>query len=302
MSDFGVPYSTSYFSAPSSTLDPQLFDGRHLKSWVRQGVLTLLNDFFQQSFRHSDLWSRVWLAGSGVSYQWSASRQPADLDCLVGVDYVQFRKANPEFAGLSDKEISEQINELFRSSLQPRTEDWNGFELTFYVNPGATDIRSIKPYAAYNLNYDEWTVAPDPSAHAPYDPSWESAVSNDRDMAKNIATRFTGAFNDIQVAHNDALRRNAQSRLELALNQGEALYDEIHHGRREAFAPTGNGYADFHNYRWQAGKREGTVQILRSIHQHAEDSRTASQSQLYGVDFPTADTLIRRAALYRATR
>jgi hypothetical protein len=39
----------------------------------------------------------VWLAGSAVSYQWSAAREPGDLDVLIGVDYIQFRKAHPEY-------------------------------------------------------------------------------------------------------------------------------------------------------------------------------------------------------------
>jgi hypothetical protein len=91
---------------------------------------------------------------------------------LVGVDYIKFRKANPEYVGLSDSEISNQINEEFREGLQPGTENWNGYELTFYVNAGATDIRSIKPYAAYDLKYDDWTVTPDPNAAPPQNPDW----------------------------------------------------------------------------------------------------------------------------------
>lgn len=283
---------TSYFSEPEKMLDPTLFQGRVLQSWVRTGIVALLNDFLGVHYRHPELWSRPWLAGSGVSYQWSANRQPADLDCLIGVDYLQFRKANPEFAGLSDTEISEQMNEEFREELQPKTANWNGYELTFYVNPGATDIRSIKPYAAYDLKYDEWTVHPDPNQKAPVQPAWDSVVASDAQLASQAHTRYTQALNDVQTSHNDALRRNAQNRLTIVGQQASALYDEIHSNRGLAFSSTGTGYADFHNYRWQAGKRLGTIGMLRSIRENLRQPSAAAE-------LPDARTLIRRAATYR---
>lgn len=295
MAGFGVSNPTSYFSAPSPTLDPKLFEGRSLRPWVLQGINNLLHDFLGQSYRHSELWAHPWLAGSGVSYQWSAARQPGDLDCLVGVDYEQFRKANPEFRGLSDKEISATINEFFRSGLQPKTANWNGYELTFYVNPGATDIRAIKPYAAYDLKFDEWTVYPNPTQTAPSNMAWDIVADNDERQAKQIHTRYTTALNEIQMSRNDAMRRNAEVRLRDAQIQGEALYEEIHGGRREAFSATGAGYEDFHNYRWQAGKRSGAVDVLRGL----QDASGIRQNDLYGVELPDASTLIRRAATYR---
>ena len=290
---------TSYFSRPSDTLDTQLFEGRHLQSWVRQGILTLLEGFFSQHFRHQELWAVAWLAGSGVSYQWSAARQPGDLDCLVGVNYVEFRRANPEYAGLSDAEISAHINELFKEELQPQTENWNGYELTFYVNPGATDIRVIKPYAAYNLTYDEWTVAPNPAQEAPHNAAWETQVDSDRDLASQIANRFTVALNEIHLAFSDAQRRNAEARLAMAGQQGNALFDEIHSNRRMAFSMNGEGYNDFHNYRWQAAKREGTMESLKKVREYHTTKTKNEQLKLYGVELPTQDSLVRRAALYR---
>ncbi|CAB5219002.1 hypothetical protein UFOVP221_15 [uncultured Caudovirales phage] len=291
-------YATSYFSAPASTLDPELFEGRNLKSWVRTGILTLLYDFLNKYYRHPELWAHTWLAGSGVSYQWAAARQPGDLDCLIGINYVQFRKANPEFAGLSDTEISQHLNEGFRSDLQPGTENWNGYELTFYVNPGATDIRTINPYAAYDVTYNEWTVVPDPSAHAPQVPEWDVVAQSDYAMAKQVGLRFSQALQDAQYSHNDANRRNAETRLMNSLQQGNALFDEIHHNRTFAFSTGGEGYADFHNYRWQAGKGLGTIQKLRQIRDYANNLRTQKESSTYGVELPSSDTLIRRAALY----
>jgi hypothetical protein len=292
-------YETSYFSTPSATLDPTLFQGRHLQSWVRQGIVALLNDFLSRKYLHAELWTHPWLAGSGVSYQWSAARQPADLDCLVGVNFVQFRKANPAFTGLSDKEIAAQLNEEFRSELQPDTENWHGYELTFYVNPTATDIRSIKPYAAYDLKYDEWTVTPSQNSKAPSKPEWQSVAHGDAMMTNQVVTRFTTAKNDLTVATNPAARRNAETRLWSAGAQGNALFNEIHDNRALAFSANGEGYNDFHNYRWQAGKSTGAIQALRTIRENMKGMLQEKNSSTYGVEFPDSATLIRRAALQR---
>lgn len=292
-------YPTSYFSQPSSTLDPKLFQGRALQSWVRQGINHLLFDHLNQSYHHAELWAHAWLAGSGVSYQWEASREPGDLDCLIGVNFEQFRKANPAYRGLSDVDISEELNEDFRTNLQPQTENWNGYELTFYVNPSATDIRTINPYAAYDLKYDEWTVHPDQSMQAPSNPEWEQVADNDAKTAQSVATRFNAAMQDIQMSHNGPARRNAEARLDAASQQGNALFDEIHLNRSMAFSPTGEGYKDFHNYRWQAGKRNGTIEFLRTMRNHAKSNQRSHEQSTYGVELPDANTLIRRAALYR---
>ena len=69
---------TSYFSAPEQELDPRLFSGTTLNGWVRNGILQLLFGFLNENYRHPDLWCHVWSAGSGVSYQWSAAREPGD--------------------------------------------------------------------------------------------------------------------------------------------------------------------------------------------------------------------------------
>ena len=293
---------TSYFSTPANSLDPKLFQGRNLQSWARQGVRSLVTDFLGQKFRHADIWSHPWLAGSGVSYQWSANREPGDLDCLVGVDFVQFRKANPEYQGLSDTEISALINEDFKTGLEPQTENWNGYELTFYVNPSATDIKAIKPYAAYDLKYDEWSVLPDQSLVPPHKPEWDTVALSDQKMASQASVRFSQALSDLKTSHNDATRRNAQSRLQAAGQQGLSLYDEIHKSRSLAFSKTGEGYADFHNYRWQAGKRSGAIQTLRNIKKYVEKNQSADIAKNYGVDLPDTSTLIRRAATYRANQ
>jgi hypothetical protein len=219
---------------------------------------------------------------------------------LIGVDYIQFRKANPEFKGLTEKEISEQLNEEFKAELYPQTDNWNGFELTFYVNPGATDIRTIKPYAAYDLKYDEWTVHPDPQQIPAVNEDWERVIGSDKDSTKQIYTRFNQARQDLKQSLSEPNRRNAEARLTAAYQQAEALFHEIHSNRSSAFSSSGEGYNDFSNYRWQAGKREGVIQTLREVREYMKDIQTEQDKTKYGVEFPDASTLIRRAATYRA--
>ena len=180
-----TPGSTSYFSEPSSELDPNLFQGTELKHWVRMGILSILFDYLGTKFTAPGLWTHVWLAGSGVSYQWEAQREPGDLDCLIGIDYVKFRQSNPEFTGYSDIEIAKTMNEDFSSDLMPNTRNWEGYELTYYVNP-QSDIRDINPYAAYDLTSDSWTVYPDHNPQPPYSRAWEQKTMRDEDMADEM--------------------------------------------------------------------------------------------------------------------
>ena len=290
--------ATSYFSKPADTLDPTLFQGRALRASIRTGIMSLITGFLNEGYRHSEMWAHPWLAGSGVSYQWQAARTPGDLDCLIGIDFIRFRKANPEFSGLNDREISSQLNEEFHDNLQKKTENWNGYELTFYALV-TDDIKKIKPYAAYDLMYDEWSVTPDPNAAPPSVPEWDEIANIDSNKTTSIGTRFDAAMEDLKFSNNMPARRNAEVRLESAAAQGGALFDEIHNNRSQAFSETGDGYSDFHNYRWQAGKRNGVVQKLKSMKDYiVNNSRTSAQSK-YGVELPDADTLIRRAAVYR---
>lgn len=285
--------STAYFSAPAPDLDPRLFEGRSLRSPIRHGVLSLLNDFLGHTYRHPDLWAHAWLAGSAVSFQWSAERSPSDLDCLFAVNFVQFRKANPEYRGLTDKEIADQLNEDLHTGLHPQTENWNGFELTFYAIT-ASDITAIKPYAAYDLKFNEWSVTPNPALVAPSNPTWDSVANEDYAMAHQAYMRATKAYQDLQLMHSGPQHRNQEVALQAAAQQAEALYGLIHGGRSEAFSTSGEGYADFHNYRWQAGKRSGAVNLLKDVRKVAAQhfGRTSE------VALPDASTLLRKAALH----
>lgn len=285
---------TSYFSPVGAGLDPRLFRSGKLIPAVRSRIMRILFEHLKVHYSNPEAFAHVWLAGSGVSYQWSAARKPADLDCLIGINYPVFRQINPEYKGMSDAEIASMFNEDFRNELHPKTNNFmEAFELTFYVNV-QSDIRKIKPYAAYSLTSDDWTVQPEVKS-APFNKSWEQKAAKDKTMAMDILARYSAALTAVQSATTDTARRNAESALKLAIDQGAALFDDLHHGRKYAFSPSGGGYSDIHNYRWQAGKAAGVVQALKKLKDISAQGKKQFEEQTYGMELPDASTLIRRA-------
>ena len=288
------PSETSYFGAPGAGLDPRLFRSGKLVPHVRSSILRILFEHLKNHYYNPEAYTHVWLAGSGVSYQWTAARSPADLDCLIGVNYLAFRQTNPEYKSLSDKQIADMFNADFREALHPITKNFlDAYELTFFVNV-ATDIRSIKPYAAYSLTNDDWTVQPDVKA-PPRNRAWEDRVAKDTSKTTEILSRYSAALTSLGSATTDTARRNAEAALKLAIEQGAALFDELHHGRTYAFSPSGQGYMDIYNYRWQSGKAAGTIQALRKLKDIASKGRKEFESQTYGMELPDVNTLVRRA-------
>jgi hypothetical protein len=286
--------SSSYFEQPSESLDPRLFVEGRLQPTVREAIMTLLLNHLALGYNEASAWAHAYLAGSGVSHNWSAQREPADLDCLVSVNYVQFRQSNQEYKGWSDREIAAEINQGFRNELHPRTDNFMGtFELTFYVNV-APDIESIKPYAAYSITNDRWVVPP---TSAPTQPNleWDMAARRDHDKATEIVDRYATALERIRLATSDAARVNAETALALAVQQGSALFDDIHESRSAAFSPEGRGLYDFANYRWQAGKRSGAIPALKKLKSMASEAEKRFSTETYGMEMPDTDTLIRRS-------
>jgi hypothetical protein len=290
-----TPGDTSYFSNPASTLDPRLFSDNKLRSNVRDGILALLFNHLQLGYNEPEAWSVAWLAGSGVSYNWMAHREPADLDCLVGINYVQFRQSNQEYKGWSDREIAAEINQGFRNELHPRTESFmDTYELTFYVNL-QNDITKIKPYAAYSVTDDTWTVRPE-NLVAPVNPEWERATLNDVSSAKELINRYGIALEKVRNSVGTPARVSNEAALRNIVEQGAAIFDSIHEARNSAFSEGGEGYSDFANYRWQAGKQSGIIQSLKQLKDASKRANTIFATETYGVELPDVDTLIRRAS------
>lgn len=275
--------SSGYFSKPTPDLDPRLFPrgSDHLYPEVRRLILHLLYTYWERHYHHPQWWSTVWIAGSGITRQWSGGRavgdSPGDLDVLIGVDFPAFFKVNPSWRGTPDLAMGAQFNAEFKANLWPRTATLTlptggaPFEITFYVNPNSKDIRNINPYAAYNLTDDTWTVHPidlpddwDPVTKFPK--AWWDRIHNEHRQAQEIVRRYNEVKDQLRVQRpGTGSHLNAATALHEVVRQGRALFDSIHGERHQAFGPDGQGYKDFFNFRWQAGKYLGHVQVLHQL-------------------------------------
>lgn len=288
------PTDTSYFSQPGPGLDPRLFSNGALRPNVRNSVLALVLNHLKTEYYNPEAWITVWLVGSGVSFQWAAHRQPSDLDCLISVDYIKFRQANQPMEGFSDREIAADINSGFKKILNQAGENFLGeYDLTFYVNVNPS-IPDLKPYAAYSVTADEWVVLPEMHT-APSKPEWESVVQADLSKTVDLIHRYSKTVEALSQASNEAVIRNHEAMLNVIVQQGAGMFEDIHGRRSDAFSPTGEGYFDFNNYRWQAGKQSGAIPALKKFHKLAKDSKARYEAMTYGVELPDTDILIRRA-------
>lgn len=277
------PEDTSYFSAPEDHLDPRLFDGEHLRPSIRSSLLHTLYAFWRRRYRAAESWSTVWLAGSGVSYQWSAARQPGDLDVLIGVNWVAFRRNNDDFQDLGDQELARYLNDELREDLWPQTANFkSAYEATWFINAKGEDIRTLRPYAAYDVTSDSWTVKPDRNPHHDVPDEWDSQVQQDFERAVDIVARYDRALDEVQSTVNPGLRLNATSTLRTAAMEGASLFDNIHEGRKHAFSPEGEGYSSAEEYRYKSAKGNGVMTGLRRMKDALSQAGLDIDDELYG--------------------
>lgn len=280
--------ASSFFSRPTRDFDPAVLDNATgtVRPDVRHWILTELYGFWEGRYRAARAWSTAWIAGSGLTHQWSASRavgEPGDLDVLIGVDFPRFYAANPRFRQIPEADMADRFNDEFRAGIDQRTAaaNLNGtvYEVTFYVNPNSADIRTIHPYAAYDLTHDAWTVHP-PELPEDWDPEhtlpgeWFGQFERERGDAAVILGEARRHAGELRHTRNEAETRNSATLLHDAVRRGVALFDSIHGDRHQAFGRGGSGYADYYNVRWQAHKRDGVVQALH----HLKDLWTAAHA------------------------
>lgn len=291
MTDINItPGQSGYFSRPSTILDPHLFDGEHLKPDVRTRLNDLLLNYLNSKYHNADSWTTVWLAGSGIGYQWNSARGNGDLDVLFGIDYDKFVNSNPDFAYSTREEIVEDIDKDLKRNLWPKTvntiftldNEVSGYiaynltdvathyEVTFFLNPDVTAednaIVNIHPYAAYNLTTDEWTVKPAKQPQSSFPKEFQRQAQDNLDATIMLAHRYKGIVADRAFAMpGSAQYVNSEAALRHVRAQAQDLMDTIHLGRKAAFQPGGEGFGDFYNYQWQAAKRDGIVTTLNQI-------------------------------------
>jgi hypothetical protein len=297
--------ASSYFTKPTKDLDPSLFGPDHqMHEHIRNWVLATLHNFWSHYYHLDGRWYTVWIAGSGITYQWSAARDPGDLDVLIGVDFDSFRRLNPDYSGFSDSDIGQMMNETLKANLWPQTAatmlGTGTYEVTFYVNPNSADIRFIHPYAAYNVTDDAWTVhppelGPDWNPERDFPKEYWDQIGYEQAQATDLLKEYT---NQLRLAKRGgaAERTNAAAMLTHIVQTGAAMFHDIHDQRKLAFGPDGRGYSDYYNFRWQAHKRNGVVPALHALAALHAEARDAQESVIYGHPLLDSDTALRTAA------
>lgn len=305
------PGHSGYFSSPQPMLDPHLFyNGEYLRPEVTSFLLNTLFNYLSRWYKDPVRWATPWLAGSGISYQWAGDRGNGDLDVLVGVDLLQFTASNPEYAHYSEIDIDDRLTAQLKSDLWPETArtNINGqiYDVTYFVNRRASDIRSIHPYAAYNLLCDEWTVRP---PELPKDP--RSLYPEGYWSTSRLDTRGIGRLVDEYNHHKRLVKLDAPNSgsfvshtvaLSGIVKQALSAFRDIHDGRRDAFSATGEGYSDWANFRWQAQKASGGIAALQKIIAADDIARVQQEQTLYGTRVMPADEALRSAALWQGQR
>lgn len=296
---------SGYFSTPAPALDPHLFDGTHLKPPIRTHLLNTLYDYWTRTYKKPHQWSTVWLAGSGISYQWAADRSNGDLDVLIGVNWPAFITANPAYEGLTPQQLADQIDTELKTELWPRTAhtifSGQSYEVTYFVNATGSDIRHINPYAAYNVTTDAWTIRPPLLPTNPatlYPKAYSRTVAGESRTISTLVDRYNTLARDLKrFPAGSPGHINATAGLHHITSQARSMWEDIHLGRRAAFEPGGTGYTDYHNYRWQAHKQQGSAQALAAIATVDHDATTHYDNALYHTQLNAADKLIARAIL-----
>jgi len=298
--------ASSYFSQPEQTLDPNLFHGEYIRPEVRERILTPLEHWLASNHlnvAHGDI--RAWLAGSGITYQWAASRGNGDLDVMVSFDVTTFEQKNPAWRGWSEVDLAGDLNDAMKAGLWPSTSATQLgnqlYDITYFWNPGTKDdIRHIHPYAAFDVIHDTWVVRPPRLGERPGDAfpkSWYNQASQDSESAE----RLTGAYNHYlsrlsASSPGSSDHHNAGAALNAIVAEAGNLFTDLHTGRRAAFSAQGQGYGDYANFRWQHGKLTGAVQALHEIAQVGVEARKAQETEQWGAPIDGAEIALRRAA------
>ena len=252
----GYPLPTgAQFSAQHETLDPDIFTPtEQMRPEVRDWCLSQVNGFWQPRYGSWWLWAKVYLAGSTASYWYSGDN---DFDLLVGVSSTLLARAHPEMADLArdQRALCAHFNEEFKEDFNreavvvPGHDDL--YSLTLYANPYSYDIRNIKPYAAYCISDNQWSV------HPAKLPKGFSAKALPRSFWESVA-QMADHIRDVVSEGPEGTERATE------------LLEQLHHGRQLAYSGVGSGVFDQRQIMWLALERLGVLQdLITAVHPDA---------------------------------
>jgi 8-oxo-dGTP diphosphatase len=234
LSKEGAWKPSSGIFAPTTGLDPQLFEDGSLRPQVRGAIMERLDRCLRvdSGLAGSDWqqWLRVWIAGGSAS-EWAGGRpndQAQDLDVIVGLDLAQ-AQGNSSFEGMDQAQAATALNAAFRHCFNDQ--DWHPefggtWSLTAYCNPHiSSDITVIRPYAAWDLTDGRWAVRP-----------------------PHLPGHTLADFDPATAAHARAVLAEARSVLRmpepLRTREARSLWQHVHEHRCEAFSAEGTGWDD----------------------------------------------------------
>jgi len=267
---------------PTHGLDHRLFEGEHLRPRVRSVLMNRLGSVLTLTLGED--WrtlTRVWLAGSQAS-KWTGPELEGngDLDVLIGLAHTHARLASPLLAGMSDLQVSHHLNVILQAQFNeshwhpPFDPSGKEYDLTGYVIH-VSDIRSIKPYAAYDLTGDDWTVKP------PDLPSW-SAESFPQGPAVFAEARALAAQVRAILRLPEPFRTQEASR----------IWDSLHAGRTHDFSEQGEGWMGTGNILEKALDQAhgGLIEKLKALKYGAPGTVPGNAPMALAHGMTTADT------------
>jgi GNAT superfamily N-acetyltransferase len=262
------------FGPTKGGLDPRLFRGGKMRPKVREAILERLGAVVEPLLGPTWKYALdVYLAGSEASEWWGND----DLDVLVGIDYDNAEES-PYFQhivgidshGPTDEEITDLLNKAFWDHYND--ENWVApfggvWHATAYANPaiGTGGIKRIKPYAAYDIQRNDWVVKP------PHLDHWSIADFPEGPELLKEAEAYASLIEAI-----DKMSEPYRTR------QGKALWDHLHAERSRAFSDEGEGWSDTGNVIEKALNEWGLWDKL--VQMKYGTQKTAMQSG--GLDIP----------------
>ena len=135
-------------------MDPSLWDGKKLKTEVKEVLLKVAEDFYNSTDLKGEIFN-ILLLGSSANYNWSPT---SDIDVHIVIDIAE-EKINEEYArkfmdGLAFKWNTEHDIEV------------KGHPVEVYIQdvrePNSTPKQARPGAAIYSLYDDKWLLKPNP--------------------------------------------------------------------------------------------------------------------------------------------
>lgn len=252
-----VPFLTD----PHPTLYPCVFDGLDLRPEARERILGHISPVLESHVPGILERIKFRIIGSGASYNWD---EAGDLDCQVWVDVEGYRAAG----GTSPDDLIQRLRSACGPVQYPKVADLGltagdcAGEMTvqYFVKPGVgtdEEVRSERPYAAYDLHEDRWIIEPWPITPEFYGDLFIQVEAR----AKEIAEQADDLMDDLERSLREAdywggmharggderyKQQADEARIEAERAKAgiETLFEMVYGARDEAYSPEGRGVAD----------------------------------------------------------